>query len=86
MTILDIKHQILSVLTSTDGRPLLESVMTAQCNARLSPRPPKADYDDAITALRSDGYIKAEGNEMEPQDPYWLLEDKGVAYAARKGL
>lgn len=86
MSQLDIKHQLLSVLASTDGRPLLETVMVAQCNARLSPRPAKADYDDAITALRADGYIKAEGNEMEPDDPYWLLEDKGVAYVARKGL
>ena len=86
MSQLDIKHQLLTTLRMTEGRPLLEEVMIAQSNSRLSPRPTKADYDDAITALRSDGYILCEENEMEPENPYWVLEDKGIAYCKRKGL
>ncbi len=86
MSQLDIKHQLLSTLAMTDGRPLLEEVMIAQSNSRLSPRPTKADYDDAINGLRSDGYILCEENEMEPNNPYWLLDEKGLAYCRRKGL
>lgn len=78
--------EILRVLKDATGHPLLESVLRSQVDVRLRPRPTKADYDDAITNLRSKGFIAIKGNELDDEDPYWMLDEKGEAFAIQQKL
>lgn len=78
--------EILKTLRDASGHPLLESVLRSQVDVRLRPRPSKAEFDDGITNLRAKGFIAIKENELESEDPYWLLDERGEAFAIQQRL
>lgn len=81
-----IKHELLKTLREASGHPLLEDVLRAQAETRIRPRPTKADLDDALNDLKRLGFIAAQENELEPENPYWVLDERGQAYCITKRL
>lgn len=81
-----IQHEILKTLNDAGGHKLLEDVLCAQVRSRLRPMPSKAELDDAITNLKQMGMILADENELEPENPYWLMDERGEAYALKHRL
>jgi hypothetical protein len=81
-----VQNEILSVLSSADGHPLLQDVLQAQVNSRLRPRPAQADFDDALDNLKRIGFIVCKANDLQPENPYWHLDERGEAYVAKQRL
>lgn len=82
----DHQHHILRTLREAAGHPLLEDVLRSQAESRIRPRPTRADLDDAIDNLRSRGFIAVVANELQPDNPYWILDERGEAYCVKARL
>ncbi|MFZ2276305.1 MAG: hypothetical protein WAW39_00845 [Prosthecobacter sp.] len=78
--------EIIRILREAEGHPLLLSVVRAQIDARVRPRPMKGLVDDAIETLMQKSYILQTPNEMDDADPFYLLDERGAAYAAQQRL
>lgn len=81
-----IQHELIKTLHEASGHPLLEDVLCAQAESRVRPRPTKADLDDAIDNLKQKGFILAAENELDPENPFWQLDERGEAYARKARL
>ncbi len=78
--------QILQVLADAAGHPLLRSVLRLQVEARVRPKPMKAMFDDAIDAMWLKGLIINRSNELDDEDPFFLLDEKGEALVTKLRL
>lgn len=83
---MNIQHEILRILHNASGHPMLEDVIQAQAESRLRPRPTKAGFEDAMVNLRANGFIAVMENQLDPEKPYWLLDERGEAYVIRQKL
>lgn len=78
--------QILQVLADASGHPLLRSVLRLQVEARVRPRPLKAVFDAEFETMRIKGLILTKDNDLDDDDPFVLLDEKGEAQAAKLRL
>lgn len=78
--------QILAVLADAAGHPLLRSVLVLQVEARVRPRPLKAVFDAEIAAMHSKGLILFKDNDLDDDDPFVLLDERGEVLAAKNRL
>lgn len=78
--------EIIRILREAEGHPLLLSVVRAQIDARVRPRPMKALVDDAIATLLQGAYIMEMTNEMDRADPFYVLGERGAAFATQQNL
>lgn len=76
MTI-NLPTEILTVLASASGHPLLLSVLRAQVELRVRPRPLKAVFDAALQDMQDKGHILMRENELDADDPYFQLDERG---------
>lgn len=83
---MNIQHEILRTLANASGHPLMEDVIQAQVESRLRPRPTNAEFDDAMLNLRTRGFIAVKENELDPEQPFWLLDERGEAYIIKAKL
>jgi hypothetical protein len=77
---------ILAVLASASGHPLMLSVLRAQVELRARPRPLKAVFDATLQDMQDKGHILQRENELEADDPYYQLDERGEALAAKLRL
>ena len=78
--------EIIRILRDAEGHPLLLSVLRAQVDARVRPRPLKALVDDALQTLQQKAFILQTPNDMDDGDPFFLLDERGAAWAAQQRL
>lgn len=78
----DTSSCILRILNDASGHPLLESVLAAQVNARLRPKPEPAELAQSLRDLTVTGRITSMLNDMDEADAYWVLTEKGMAWLA----
>jgi hypothetical protein len=78
--------QILQVLADAAGHPLLKSVLRLQVEARVRPRPLKAVFEAELQGMQDRGLVMMKDNELDPDDPFYLLDEKGEAQAAKLRL
>lgn len=78
--------QILQVLADAAGHPLLRSVLVLQVESRVRPRPLKAVFDATFDDMIVKGQILTKDNDLDDDDPYVLLDEKGEALVARHRL
>ncbi|MBB5033159.1 hypothetical protein [Prosthecobacter vanneervenii] len=83
---MNLQIEIIRILREAVGHPLLLSVLRAQVDVRVRPRPLKAVVDDALSNLSAKGYIIESPNELDDADPYYQLDEKGEAFAAKQRL
>ncbi len=76
----DICRCILRILADTDGHPLEEDVLMEHVDARLRPRPSRASFDDAITILKSEGYIRVQEGGFGGDEARWNITEKGETW------
>lgn len=74
----------MKILSLADGHPLSEDVIQEHVNARLRPVPPQALFDEALTLLRSEAYIKARPPELGDDEPRWLMTERGETWLDSK--
>jgi hypothetical protein len=82
MNIQDLSNCLLSITQDASGHPLLESVLTAQVNSRLRPKPDQITLDAVLIQLRAGGYLATLPNDFLASDQYWILTEKGAAWIA----
>ena len=78
--------QILQVLADAAGHPLLQSVLRLQVESRVRPRPLKAVFEAELQGMQDRGLVLTKDNDLDPDDPYILLDEKGEAQAAKLRL
>jgi hypothetical protein len=78
--------QILQVLADAAGHPLLKSVLRLQVESRVRPRPLKAVFQAELQGMQDRGLVMTKDNELDPDDPFYLLDEKGEAQAAKLRL
>lgn len=83
---MNLQIEILRILREASGHPLLLSVLRAQVDVRVRPRPLKAVVDDALSNLSSKGFVIESENELDDADPFYQLDEKGEAYAVKQRL
>lgn len=83
---MNLQIEILRILREASGHPLPLSVLRAQVDVRVRPRPLKAMMDEALSNLSSKGFIIESENELDDADPFYQLDEKGEAYAAKQRL
>lgn len=83
---MNLPSEILAVLASAAGHPLMLSVLRAQVELRVRPRPHKAVFDAALQAMQDNGHILQRENELDADDPYFQLDERGEALAAKLRL
>lgn len=79
-----VQLHILKTLHDAAGHPLPEDVLKLQVDSRARPRPTAQVFKDCIAHLKSIGHIVDRANELEPANPWWMLDEKGEAYAAKQ--
>ena len=80
-----LQNEIVKTLADAGGHPLLQDVLLSQVKARMRPIPAQADFDDGMDNLKRLGFIKVKENELDPENPYWILDERGEAHALRNG-
>jgi hypothetical protein len=83
---MNLASQILAVLASASGHPLMLSVLRAQVELRMRPRPLKAVFDAALEEMQNKGHILQRENELDADDPYFQLDERGEALAHKLRL
>jgi len=83
---MNLQIEIIRILREASGHPLLLSVLRAQIDVRVRPRPMKAVVDDALSNLSQKGFIVEGPNELDDADPFFQLDEKGEAYAMKQRL
>jgi hypothetical protein len=83
---MNLASQILAVLASASGHPLMLSVLRAQVELRMRPRPLKAVFDAALEDMQNKGHILQRENELDADDPYFQLDERGEALAHKLRL
>jgi hypothetical protein len=83
---MNLASQILAVLASASGHPLMLSVLRAQVELRMRPRPLKAVFDAALEDMQNKGHILQRENELDANDPYFQLDERGEALAHKLRL
>lgn len=83
---MNLNLEILRVLADAAGHPLLESVLRSQVESRVRPRPLKAVLDSALQDMQDRGLILQTANDLDDTDPFFVLDDKGEALAAKHRL
>ena len=83
---MNLTSQILAVLASASGHPLMLSVLRAQVELRVRPRPLKAVFDAALEDMQNKGHILQRENELDADDPYFQLDERGEVLAAKHRL
>lgn len=71
---------ILRILNDASGHPLLESVLCAQVNARIRPKPTAEEFAQSLHDLSVSARIASMSNDLDDADKYWLLTEKGAAW------
>jgi hypothetical protein len=79
---MNLASQILAVLASASGHPLMLSVLRAQVELRMRPRPLKAVFDAVLEDMQNKGHILQRENELDSEDPYFQLDERGQTLAA----
>ena len=79
---MNLTSQILAVLASASGHPLMLSVLRAQVELRVRPRPLKAVFDATLDDMQNKGHILQRENELDADDPYFQLDERGQTLAA----
>jgi hypothetical protein len=83
---MNLASQILAVLASASGHPLMLSVLRAQVELRMRPRPLKAVFDATLEDMQNKGHILQRENELDADDPYFQLDERGEALAHKLRL
>lgn len=83
---MNLQLEIIRILRDAAGHPLLLSVLRAQADARVRPRPLKGIVDAALDNLSQRGFIIESENELDEADPYYQLDEKGEAFAVKQRL
>lgn len=78
--------EIIRILHEASRHPLCLSVIRAQLDVRMRPRPLKAVVDQAISNLLSKSYIIEKPNDFDADDPYYLLDEPGEAHATQQRM
>lgn len=68
-------RRILLALDSLDGNPMDQDLLVDAVSLRFTPRPPKAEVEDAIKEADQAGFIA--GTTVEFEGVKWLLTPKG---------
>lgn len=77
---------ILAILAAASGHPLMLSVLRAQVDLKMRPRPLKAVFDATLQDMQDKGHILMRENELDADDPYFQLDERGEALAAKLRL
>lgn len=77
---------ILKALSDAVGHPLLLSVLHRHVDLEVRPRPHKAVFDAALQDMQDKGHILMRENELDADDPYFQLDERGEALAAKLRL
>jgi len=72
-----LQPEILAVLASASGHPLMLSVLRAQVELRVRPRPLKSVFDAALQDMQDKGHILMRENELDEDDPFFQLDERG---------
>lgn len=83
---MNLQLEIIRILRDASGHPLILSVLRAQVDARMRPRPMKALVDDALANLSQKGFIIESPNELDDADPFYQLDERGEAFAVKNRL
>jgi hypothetical protein len=83
---MNLASEILAVLASASGHPLMLSVLRAQVELRVRPRPLKAVFDAVLEDMQTKGHILQRENELDADDPYFQLDERGEALAHKLRL
>lgn len=83
---MNLQLEIIRILRDAAGHPLLLSVLRAQVDVRVRPRPLKGIVDAALANLSQRGFIIESANELDEADPYYQLDEKGEAFAVKQRL
>jgi hypothetical protein len=83
---MNLTAEILAVLASATGHPLMLSVLRAQVELRVRPRPLKSVFDSAIQDMQDRQLILQRENELDADDPYFQLDERGEAMVAKLRL
>jgi len=77
---------ILAVLAAASGHPLMLSVLRAQVELRIRPRPHQAVFAAALQDMQDKGHILQRENELDADDPFFQLDERGEAIAHKLRL
>lgn len=75
---------ILKTLWDAAGHPLCQDVLKMQVDSRARPRPSQEMFATCLENLQNIGHILRRENEMDSTNPYWLLDEKGEAWATKQ--
>lgn len=81
-----IQTETLKTLKEADGHPLLESVLVSQIETRVRPRPSRDEIQTILIKMNGAGFIMRKENELDPDNTYWLLDERGEAMATKMRL
>ena len=74
---MNLQAQILAILAAASGHPLMLSVLRAQVELRVRPRPLKSVFDSALQDMQDKGHILMRENELDGDDPFFQLDERG---------
>lgn len=83
---MNLQSQILAILAAASGHPLMLSVLRAQVELRVRPRPLKSLFDAALQDMQDKGHILQRENELDADDPYFQLDERGETLAHKLRL
>lgn len=81
-----IQHQILSTLKDAAGYPLAQDVLVLQVRAHCRPVPQDAEIQAQVKHLAGIRFIADLPNELDEENPCWVLDERGQAYVITKRL
>lgn len=81
-----IQTETFKTLHQAAGHPLLESVLVSQLETRVRPRPAREHIQTVLVKMNGAGFIMRQANELDSEDCYWLLDEKGQAQVTRMRL
>ena len=74
-----LKRRVLLVLRQLDGQPMEQDILVDAVTIRFTPRPTRADVEEAVKDLEASGHVQ--GTTVELQGIVYTLTAKGTAAA-----